>query len=233
MTISKVKIGTTEHDLAATKLTTSRLIALSGSVSGSAYFDGNADVNIATSISDAYATKEYADSCEDAAKSYADSKISDLVDSAPETLNTLDKLAAALKDNPQVVDALNAGVATKVDKAGDTMTGALIVDDTIRAKYFKGDNTEAAIKPQGSNEINFGSNANYIYFAYQNGVSSPGVVDTFNFGRSNGSAGARDGDIYCGSVTANRTIKGESVTVANTVTIQYNPTFECLNFSFS
>ena len=57
MTISKVKIGTTEHDLAATKLTTSRLIALSGSVSGSAYFDGNADVNIATSISDAYATK--------------------------------------------------------------------------------------------------------------------------------------------------------------------------------
>ena len=41
------------------------------------------------------------------AKKYADDAITALVNGAPETLDTLDELAAALKDNKDIVDVLN------------------------------------------------------------------------------------------------------------------------------
>ena len=53
--------------------------------------------------------------------------VSDLVDSAPATLDTLNELAAALNDNPDVITNLTTEVGTKVSKAGDTMTGALVL----------------------------------------------------------------------------------------------------------
>lgn len=59
------------------------------------------------------------------AGAYTDAEIAALVDSAPELLNTLNELAAAIADNPNyATDAANA-VAGRVAKAGDTMTGAL------------------------------------------------------------------------------------------------------------
>jgi hypothetical protein len=39
-----------------------------------------------------------------------------LVGSAPETLNTLDKLAVALQDNEDVVEVLNQAITDKADK---------------------------------------------------------------------------------------------------------------------
>ena len=45
--------------------------------------------------------------------SYTDTKIADLVNSAPETLDTLGELAAAFQDNKEVVDVLNDAIATK------------------------------------------------------------------------------------------------------------------------
>lgn len=53
---------------------------------------------------------------ETAAKSYADEKIAALVGTAPETMDTLQELAAALQNNPDVVASLNEAVANKVDK---------------------------------------------------------------------------------------------------------------------
>lgn len=52
MSISKIKVGSTEHDLQASKLTTARTIALSGDVSGSATFDGSGNVTITTAVAD-------------------------------------------------------------------------------------------------------------------------------------------------------------------------------------
>jgi hypothetical protein len=46
-------------------------------------------------------------------KSYTDTKVANLVGSAPETLNTLGELASALQNNPNVVTALNNSIATK------------------------------------------------------------------------------------------------------------------------
>lgn len=53
MSISKIKVGSVEHDLHASKLTTARTIALSGDVSGSATFDGSGNVTITTTASSA------------------------------------------------------------------------------------------------------------------------------------------------------------------------------------
>lgn len=48
-------------------------------------------------------------------KDYVDQKIADLVGSAPETLNTLDKLATAFQENDEVVDILNGAIVNKAD----------------------------------------------------------------------------------------------------------------------
>lgn len=52
---------------------------------------------------------------EAAAKSHADSAVAALVDNAPETLDTLAELAAALDNNADIVDALNAAIALKAN----------------------------------------------------------------------------------------------------------------------
>ena len=61
---------------------------------------------------------------------YVDEKVADLVDGAPETLDTLDELAAALKDNKDIVDVLNNSIASKQDKIDDL--------DSIRSNASKG-----------------------------------------------------------------------------------------------
>lgn len=50
------------------------------------------------------------------AKAYTDSAIKNLVGSAPDTLDTIYELAAALQDNKSLIDTLNNAIAQKVDK---------------------------------------------------------------------------------------------------------------------
>lgn len=47
------------------------------------------------------------------AKLYTDIKIADIVNSAPETLDTLGELATAFQENEDVVDVLNQAITTK------------------------------------------------------------------------------------------------------------------------
>jgi len=60
-----------------------------------------------------------------AAEDYADSAISSLVASAPETLDTLNELAAALGDDANFATSTANLIGEKVAKSGDTMTGDL------------------------------------------------------------------------------------------------------------
>jgi hypothetical protein len=78
-----------------------------------------------TAITTAY--EAYADQAEVDAKAYADQKVADLVDSAPALLDTLNELAAAIGDNPNYAADLATSVGEKVAKAGDTMTGLLVL----------------------------------------------------------------------------------------------------------
>lgn len=50
-------------------------------------------------------------------KSFVEQKVAELVNSAPETLDTLGEVAKALAENKNVVDALNDAVAEKADKS--------------------------------------------------------------------------------------------------------------------
>ena len=49
-------------------------------------------------------------------KTYVDEQIANLVDSAPDALNTIGELATALQENKEVVDILNEAITTKANK---------------------------------------------------------------------------------------------------------------------
>lgn len=55
----------------------------------------------------------------DASKTYTDTRIADLINGAPTTLDTLGEIADAMAENKTVVDALNDAIGTKID----TVTG--------------------------------------------------------------------------------------------------------------
>lgn len=60
------------------------------------------------------------------ANTYADGKIAALVGSAPEALDTLEELAAALKDNADIVDTLLAQIGTKISNPTGGSTGQVL-----------------------------------------------------------------------------------------------------------
>ena len=60
-----------------------------------------------------------------ATESYVGTQISNLVDSSPAALNTLNELAAALGDDANFSTTVNANIAAKLPLAGGTMTGTL------------------------------------------------------------------------------------------------------------
>jgi hypothetical protein len=62
-----------------------------------------------------------------ATTAFVQSAVSSLVSSAPEALNTLNELAAALGDDPNFATTVATDIGTKVSKSGDTMTGTLVV----------------------------------------------------------------------------------------------------------
>ena len=63
-----------------------------------------------------------------ATTAYVDTAISNLVDGAPGTLNTLDEIAAALNDDAALNTTLTTSIATKLPLAGGTLTGALTIN---------------------------------------------------------------------------------------------------------
>jgi hypothetical protein len=59
------------------------------------------------------------------ANGYTDTAVSNLVSGAPELLDTLNELAAAIGDDANFASTITTSIGTKVSKSGDTMTGAL------------------------------------------------------------------------------------------------------------
>ena len=66
------------------------------------------------------------------AKAYADEEIAKLVNSAPETLDTLGELAIAFQENKDVVDALDGAITNKADKTDVlTKTAQTLTDEEL------------------------------------------------------------------------------------------------------
>ena len=64
-------------------------------------------------------------------ESYVNTAISNLVDSSPATLNTLNELAAALGDDAAFSTTVTNSIATKLPLAGGTLTGGLVSSSDI------------------------------------------------------------------------------------------------------
>lgn len=81
-------------------------------------FDLAAEKNITITLSTAnyIEDKRLGDIANKADKTYVDEKVADLVDSAPETMDTLGELATALQENKDIVEVLDQAITVKADK---------------------------------------------------------------------------------------------------------------------
>lgn len=118
-------------------------------------------------LSEMLATKADADHSHDeyltelpeglATETYVNDKVAALVDGAPDALNTLDELAAALKDNKDIVDVLNNSISTKQDKIDDLATirsGAALGATALQSETYKGTVTSVKINGTTKNPSN-------------------------------------------------------------------------------
>lgn len=72
-----------------------------------------------------------------ATETYVNTKVADLVNSAPETLNTLNELAAALGDDPNFATTIVSELGNKVDKTTTINDKALTNNITLTAADVK------------------------------------------------------------------------------------------------
>jgi hypothetical protein len=86
--------------------------------------DGSLNMNSGTSAT-VTGLSTPVDPSDAATKNYVDTSISNLIDSAPSTLDTLNELAAALGDDPSFATTITNSIATKLPLAGGTMSGAI------------------------------------------------------------------------------------------------------------
>jgi hypothetical protein len=61
--------------------------------------------------------------------------VANLVDSAPDTLNTLAELATSIGNSTTLSSTLTSSIATKLPLAGGTLTGNLNLGDNVRARF--------------------------------------------------------------------------------------------------
>ena len=91
-----------------------------------------------------------------ASETYVNTQIANLINSAPETMDTLGELAAALQGNQEVVEALNSSIASKQDKLVSgtnikTINGSTILgsgDLTIEIPSIEGLATTSYVNTQ-------------------------------------------------------------------------------------
>lgn len=86
---------------------------LSDDIARTAYVNDQLLNKIDISTLSDYYTKTEVEQFHDEIKDYVDNEVSALVNSAPETLDTLGELAEAFQENKEVVDVLNEAIATK------------------------------------------------------------------------------------------------------------------------
>ncbi len=111
--------------------------------SGALASDVTAETQVATNNSTKVATTEFVQNAISGftTTTYVDSAIAGLVDSAPDSLNTLNELATALSDGNSVSTALTTQISGKVSKSGDTISGNLVVTGSISAGKTAGSTT--------------------------------------------------------------------------------------------
>ena len=112
--------------MALTKITNSAIaddIGLGGNPTTSTQTAGNSTTRIATTA-------------------FVSTAVANLVDSAPDTLNTLAELATSIGNNATLSSTLTTSIATKLPLAGGTLTGHLNFGDNVRARFGTGNDLQ-------------------------------------------------------------------------------------------
>ena len=120
-----------------------------------------------------------------ATESYVATEISNLVDSSPAALDTLNELAAALGDDPNFATTVNSNIASKLPLAGGTLTGNLGINANVGGfalNVYHTTNYEPVLfqTNQGGSLARFKDNVAQIEIGVQNG--NP-VIRTSNLAR--------------------------------------------------
>ena len=89
-----------------------------------------------------------------ASTAYVTTAISNLIDSAPGTMNTLNEIAAALNDDANFNTTVTNAIAAKLPLAGGTMTGAIQLNDTTLNVYTSSAGAIIGKIGQTANDIN-------------------------------------------------------------------------------
>lgn len=169
-----------------------------------------------------------------ATTSFVSTAVANIVDSAPELLNTLNELAAAIGDDENFSATVSTNIGTKVSKAGDTMTGQLLIkhDDGLGLKDTADASTSLTTlssAPNGGNSKMLIKGGNFIHtvgfetsknnFEYAELVSSYNGGDTqFKLYKSNSdtTATAATTTISTGASTFAGTISATNLSGTNT-----------------
>ena len=86
-----------------------------------------------------------------ATQTYVNTAVSNLVDTAPATLDTLNELAAALGDDPNFATTVATSIGTKLDASVNPIKNATVSNDTIT--FTRADNTTFAITTSDANTV--------------------------------------------------------------------------------
>lgn len=97
----------------ASKLQTARTFALGGDATGSVTFDGGANVTLTVSVP---ALADKADAADTLTTEEVDARIQAVIGAAPDALDTLNEIAAALGDNPNFATTMTTELGKKANK---------------------------------------------------------------------------------------------------------------------
>ena len=181
------------------------------------------------------ATQSWVSSQSYATQSYVNTAVSNLVDSAPSTLDTLNELAAALGDDPNFATTVTNSIATKLPLAGGTMTGTLKLNSELQ--FFRGGSSDYSNYIRANNYpsegyttstakywLEYGAKGGHHFVVNTDGGSGAALNDYDDFTIWQG---AIDGDrlfevrnngdvqIPSGSLTVSGTVTGSNLNVSN------------------
>lgn len=99
---------------------------------------------------------------------YVDRQIAALIGAAPETLDTLEEVAKAIKENETVVDALNAAIGTKANKADIEPTIQFAESERQKSKNL----FNSAMVPIQSDSLEYNVETNTFIYTVPNTIES-------------------------------------------------------------
>ena len=135
------------------------------------FADNSANWNTAYGWGD-HASQSYA------TQSYVGTAISNLVDSSPATLDTLNELAAALGDDPNFATTVTNSIALKAPLASPSFTGTATMDGLV--VDGAGDGVKATIGKTGGTNLNIYADTNTVYLAGSPALSTAYIIDQTN-----------------------------------------------------